>query len=119
MGILALNAFYFAIFRFYKNLSLGSIQDIGINTKFYPKHYKTAPKFMRRWWDLKHKIPKFILFRLWMALVFLCTGPIISIIFLCCNQNAKIIIMAMFIPCAPLLLDVVVFLITIHIFEKW
>ena len=48
MGILALNAFYFAIFRFYKNLSLGSIQDIGINTKFYPKHYKTAPKFMRR-----------------------------------------------------------------------
>lgn len=69
-------------FLTFKNLAVGQIEEIGISSRYYPKHYITPKRWMRNIFHIKeHKIPRFLNFELLLSLFFLTLGPLDIVIY--------------------------------------
>lgn len=61
-------------FLTFKNLAVGQIEEIGISSRYYPKHYIKPKRWIRN--IKKHKIPRYLYFELLLSLFFLALGPL-------------------------------------------
>lgn len=69
-------------FLTFKNLAVGQIEEIGISSRYYPKHYITPKRWIRNIFHIKeHKIPRFLNFELLLSLFFLTLGPLDIVIY--------------------------------------
>ena len=90
---LILLIFTFTLLSFFncKNSTIGMINEIGINNRFYPKKYTTLPSSMRSFFNIRNKtIPKFLFCELIISILFAILGPIYIIIYLYCNGNNSV-----------------------------
>ena len=117
MEIILFCLWYFGAFLTYKDLSLKFIQDIGINPKYFPRHYEKVPRFMRRLWNIKNEIPKFILFRLWGSIILLAMGPTFSMVYICSGGNPYSFAITVFVSLV-IILDLPIFFITRYVYLK-
>lgn len=64
-------------FLTFKNLAVGQIEEIGISSRYYPKHYIKPKRWIRNIFHIKkHKIPRYLYFELLLSLFFLALGPL-------------------------------------------
>lgn len=69
-------------FLTFKNLAVGQIEEIGISSRYYPKHYITPKRWIRNIFHIKkHKIPRFLNFELLLSFFFLALGPLNIVIY--------------------------------------
>lgn len=64
-------------FLTFNNLAVGQIEEIGISSRYYPKHYIKPKRWIRNIFHIKkHKIPRYLYFELLLSLFFLALGPL-------------------------------------------
>ena len=69
-------------FLTFKNLAVGQIEEIGISSRYYPKHYITPKRWIRNIFHIKkQKIPRFLNFELLLSFFFLALGPLNIVIY--------------------------------------
>ena len=106
-------------YRYYRITAKLEIEKIKTNFKFYPKHYVLPPRWIRKHFKLKKKsIPKFIMFRLYLAVAFIALIPITIIIFLLPIVNATFMYWMPFGLIFFAFVDVVVFEILCSIYNR-
>ena len=95
------------------------IDEIRTKFKLYPKHYSLPPSWVRKHFKLKKDpVPKYLLFRLFVAIAFGILAPISTIVCLCTGFNHMAIGIMLLAPCIFAIVDTVQFIITSHIFKK-
>ena len=63
----------------FRNTTVTLIEEIGISSRYYPKHYITPKRWIRNIFHIhikKHKIPRYLYFELLLSLFFLALGPL-------------------------------------------
>ena len=66
-----------------RNSAVGMTEDIGINSRFYPKHYIILKKWMRKLFHIKqHVIPRYLYLELLLSLLFFILGMFNTVIFI-------------------------------------
>ena len=61
----------------FKIAAMKLIEEIGISSRHYPKHYVVPKRWIRNIFHIKeHKIPRFLNFELLLSLFFLALGPL-------------------------------------------
>ena len=69
-------------FLTFKNLAVGQIEEIGISSRYYPKHYVAPKRWIKNIFHIKkHRIPRFLNFELLLSLFFLALGPLNIVIY--------------------------------------
>ena len=77
-----------ASFLTFKNATVGLIEEIGISSRYYPKHYITPKRWIRNIFHIKkHKIPRYLYFELLLSLFFLALGPLNIVICVVVNGD--------------------------------
>ena len=72
---LLIGIFYVAIYITLKKKVVYFIKDVGVNFKYYPKHYVLPNRFARKIFNLKkEKIPTYLYVSLWLTFLFLVIG---------------------------------------------
>lgn len=118
-GIVAILGEYLLLYLFLKNSAIVAMNEIKTNFKLFSKHYCLPPVWIRKHFKLKKtEIPKFLLFRLYVAMFFLVSAPIAVIICLVSQFNFRVIGSLMFFPGLFVLIDNVVFIILYFAFKK-
>ncbi len=75
-----------------RNSTIGMIVRIGINMRFYPKHYKVLHRKLKNFFRIKNTtIPKFLFYELFVSILFAILGPINTGIYLCFNENKELV----------------------------
>ena len=72
-------SFMFLATRNFRSLTVEGIKEIGINhrSRYYPKHYITPKRWMRKLFDRKQRvIPRFVCFELFVFLFYVILGLI-------------------------------------------
>ena len=75
--IILYSSFMFLAARNFRSLTVEGIKEIGINhrSRYYPKHYITPKRWMRKLFDIKQRvIPQYLYFELFVSLFFLILG---------------------------------------------
>ena len=107
------------LYRSCRSTTKIEIEDIKTNLKYFPKHYIMPPRWIRKHFNLrKAYIPKFLLFRLYLAISFLILGPISAIICLIIKPNWYFVQAMFFTPQIFYVIDLIVFFILCHFFKK-
>ena len=66
----------------FRNTTVALIEEIGISSRYYPKHYITPKRWIRNIFHIKkHRIPRFLNFELLLSLFFLALGPLNIVIY--------------------------------------
>ena len=66
----------------FRNTTVALIEEIGISSRHYPKHYVAPKRWIRNIFHIKeHKIPRFLNFELLLSLFFLTLGPLDIVIY--------------------------------------
>lgn len=66
----------------FRNTTVALIEEIGISSRYYPKHYITPKRWIRNIFHIKkHKIPRYLYFELLLPLFFLALGPLNIVIY--------------------------------------
>ena len=61
----------------FRNTTVALIEEIGISSRHYPKHYVAPKRWIRNIFHIKkHKIPRYLYFELLLSLFFLALGPL-------------------------------------------
>lgn len=59
----------------FRNTTVALIEEIGISSRYYPKHYITPKRWIRNIFHIKkHKIPRYLYYELLLSLFFLMLG---------------------------------------------
>lgn len=75
-----------------KNFAIGMIKEIGINRRYYPKHYAIPRRWIRKVFELeKREIPRFICNEFVVSLFFALLGPLNALIFILSSGNAALV----------------------------
>ena len=85
--------FTVVIYRDCRNLALIRIKDIGIihRSRYYPKHYITPKRWMRKLFDIKQRIiPRFLYFELFVSLFYVILGPLNIVITIAVGVDTNI-----------------------------
>ena len=118
MEIIILFSQYLLISFFIKNSAIEMIEQIGTNSKLYPKHYCMPSPWMRKCFKLKkNELPNYLYYRLYVSIGFLILAPITSIICLCTQFNTIVIGGMLVAPCLFVIVDTVQFIVVSHIFK--
>ncbi len=116
--IFAFVAFTLLSFFNCRNSTIGMINEIGINARFYPKQYTTLPNSIRKFFNIKNKeIPKFLFCELIISILFAILGPIYIIVYLCCDGNNGVGGMLLLFHAGLILVNLVFFTILSTIFK--
>lgn len=81
-----------------RNSAFEMIKEIGTVSRYFPKHYKAPPKWMRRFFQIRQRvIPRYLYFRFLLSLFYLILGPLNTVIFIatgCDKLIARILIVS-------------------------
>mgnify|MGYP004540005973 CR=1 FL=1 len=86
-------SFMFLAARNFRNLTVGRIKEIGINhrSRYYPEHYITPKRWMRKLFDIKQRvIPRFLYFELFVSLFYVILGPLNIVITIAVGVDTNI-----------------------------
>jgi len=101
-----------------RNSAAGMITEIGINKRFYPKHYTVLPKKLKKLLRIKNTtVPKFLLYELFVSLLFALLFPINTVICLCFNGNKDIVRILIMIHTVLIIINLFYFVIKSTIFK--
>ena len=76
-----------------RNLTVEMIKEIGINhrSRYYPEHYITPKRWMRKLFDIKQRvIPRFLYFELFVSLFYVILGPLNIVITIAVGVDTNI-----------------------------
>lgn len=60
-----------------KNSAIEMITEICINPRYYPKHYCTVPRWIKKCFKVKQRtVPRFICFKFYISVFYAIMGPI-------------------------------------------
>ncbi len=113
--------FAYSLLAFFscKNMSLGMIKKIGINSRYYPQKFIVPPFKIRKMFKIKQKtIPKYLLYELILAIFFLILG-LISIILLLLFKTPRITGVLMLFQSCLIVINVFYFSIMSFRYSKW
>lgn len=91
--IILYSSVMFLAARNFRSLTVEGIKKIGINhrSRYYPKHYITPKRWMRKLFDIKQRvIPRFLYFELFVFLFYLILGPLNIAITIAVGVDANI-----------------------------
>ena len=102
-----------------RNSAVGMIKEIGINSRYYPKHYIIPKRWMKNLFHIKHRvIPRYLYFELLVSLFFLSLGLINIVISIVVGSDKSITgILVMFHGCL-IIVNLIFFLIMSWLFKK-
>ena len=86
-------SFMFLAARNFRSLTVEGIKEIGINhrSRYYPEHYITPKRWMRKLFDIKQRvIPRFLYFELFVFLFYLILGLINIVITIAVGVDTSI-----------------------------
>lgn len=79
-----------------RNSTIGMISKIGINKRYYPQKYiALSPRLAKTFGIKQEKIPKYLRFELYMAIVFAAMFPISVLAYLCFRNVEVVCIMVL------------------------
>ena len=104
---------------FFRSTAKIKIDEIKTNFKYFPKQYSLPPRWMRKHFKLqKAEIPKFLLFRLYLAISYGVLAPISVIVGIITQFDSHVLRIMAFSSVLFVIPDSVVFIIMSHLFEK-
>ena len=78
-------------FLAFKIAAMELMEEIGISSRYYPKHYVAPKRWIRNIFHIKeHKIPRFLNFELLLSLFFLTLGPLDIVIYAAVDGDKSI-----------------------------
>lgn len=102
-----------------KNFARGMIREIGVNRRYYPKHYAIPPRWIRKVFKLeKREIPRFICNEFVVSLFFALLGPLNALTFILSSGNMALAGMLGMIHICMILIDFIYVSIIYFIFKK-
>ena len=102
-----------------RNSAVGMMNDIGINTRYYPKHYISLPKWMKKHFHIaQRQIPRFLYFELWLAIFFGCSGPVNTVVYISTGYDRNVIGIILLIHCCVIILNMVFFAVMSTVYKK-
>ena len=105
---------------FLKNSSITLLDEIHNHYCLNPKYYLQTPRFIKKCFMIrKHKIPKFICFRLCLSLILLIFAPVGTIIYFCMNCDLHIIGVMIMGLCIFGILDIIQIFVLLRIFKRY
>jgi len=120
MDLLALWSAYILWFFFLKNSSITLLDEIHNHYYLNSKYYLKTPRFIKKCFMIrKHKIPKFICFRLFLSLVSIILALVGTIIYFCMNRDLHIIGVMIMGLCILAILDIIQLCVLMVIFKKY
>ena len=102
-----------------RNSAVAMIKEIGINSRYYPKHYITPKRWMRNFYHVTQRmIPRYLYFELMVSIFFLILGLLNIVMFIAVGYD-KPITAVLFIshPCL-VIINAIFFAIMSWIFKK-
>jgi len=110
---LALLSFFYC-----RNSAIGMLK-IGINQRYYPKHYIAPHRWMKKLYKFKESsIPKYLFVEFYMAIIFAVLGPINFLVFLFANSNNTTAGILIMIHSCLIILNSVFFILFSYMFKK-
>ena len=102
-----------------KKSAVGMIHEVGINPRYYPKHYTALNGRMKKIFNIKQShVPRYLYFELVLSLFFLILGPVNIVIWLAADCNKNIIgVLVMFHICL-IITNMIFFSIMSLLFKK-
>lgn len=102
-----------------KNSAMGMIERIGINSRYYPKHYIIPKRWIRNFFQIKPRvIPRYLYFELLVSIFFLILGLLNLVIFIAVGCDKSITgILIMFHICL-IIINMIFFSIMSWLFKK-
>ena len=92
-----------------KASTIFTANQIKTNFKYYPKHYVLPPRWLRKHYKLKKtEIPKYWLFRLYVAFVIKILSPVATLVALFSLLNSTVVSALIFFPPVILLPDLLI-----------
>ena len=104
-----------------RNLTVGRIKEIGINhrSRYYPKHYITPKRWMRKLFDIKQRvIPRYLYFELFVSLFYVILGPLNIVITIAVGVDTNIAEILFLSYLGLLMVNVIYHCIMSHRFKK-
>lgn len=102
-----------------RNSAVGILSEAGFNQRYYPKHYITPHRWMKKFYKLKQSsIPKYVFLEFYMAIIFALSGPVNFLIFIFTNGNSKTVGILVMLHCCLIILNTVIFVVMSHCFKK-
>lgn len=102
-----------------KNFAKGMIKEIGVNRRYYPKHYAIPRRWIRKVFELeKREIPRFICNEFVVSLFFALLGPLNALIFILSSGNAALVGILGMIHICMILIHFIYVSIVYFIFKK-
>ncbi len=106
------------VFFDYKNSAIEIIKKIGINSKYYPKHYVSVNRWMKKFYKIREsQVPWYLYIRLILAIyhLFLC---LICLIIFAISLNIELIFRIIMFQIYLDTIDTTVFIIMTFIYKK-
>lgn len=98
------------------NATRGMVTAIGRNHRFFPKHYTTVSKSLRKLFRItQNKMPKFLCFQCYITFFYFFVGPIELLIYYC---NKTIAVWLLLIHYCIAIVNMVIFVIISSVFKK-
>ena len=91
--IILYSSVMFLAARNFRSLTVEGIKKIGINhrSRYYPEHYITPKRWMRKLFDIKQRIiPRFLYFELFVSLFYVILGPLNIVITIAVGVDTNI-----------------------------
>lgn len=102
-----------------KNFAKGMIKEIGVNRRYYPKHYAIPKRWIRKIFKLEKKeIPRFLCNEFVVSLFFALLGLLNALIFILSSGNKVLAGMLGMIHICMILIDFIYVSIIYFIFKK-
>ncbi len=107
-------------FFYNKRFTIIMINEICINSRYYPKHYCAVPRWVKKCFKVKQKtIPKFLCFEFYIMIFYVIMGliDIIVSIFSCVKNRFDIVYILFMIYCCIILIKRIHFIIMSLIYK--
>lgn len=102
-----------------RNSTVGMVEEIGINSRYYPKHYIIPKRWVRKLFHIKqHSIPRYLYFELLVSLSFLILGLLNIVIFIAVGCDKSITGILIIFHICLIIINMIFFSIVSLIFKK-
>lgn len=102
-----------------RNSTVGMIKEIGINSRYYPKHYIIPKRWMKNLFHIKQRvIPRYLYFELLVSLFFIILGLHNIVIFIAVGCDKSITGILIMIHMCLIIINMIFFSIMSLLFKK-
>lgn len=103
----------------WKNISIGTIDEIRTHSRYYPKAYMVTPRWVKKKFNVKQQlIPKYLYYFLISSRFFVISLPINSIVTVIVNGDEAVVGLLILIQLSLSLFNTVLYLIITPIFKR-